>query len=225
MAQARGKSSSQKHIPIFVCVQKRRCHGHIGLHQSRLRDVTHACTTQHQADHKPVTQEGNREMQFFQLPPAHLHTGLRNTKKNIARSQGFLRFQGLAENKWRHWSKASVQAWNRLLLNKKKSKRKYLRCAGPAKHTGLRHEEHDVRKEVSRAMARFSLHPRWDLRCFYKGRICHSLRLSFFSPSMQGQLPACCKILFVSSARLCFILRILTSYALTVVLLHTCPKK
>ena len=58
-----------------------------------------------------------------------------------------------------------------------------------------------------------------------RGRICHSLRLSFcFSPSTQGQLPASCQVLFVSPARLCFILRILTSYALTVVLLHTCPK-
>ena len=59
---------------------------------------------------------------------------------------------------------------------------------------------------------------------FYRGRICRSLRLSFFPPSTQGQLPACCKILFVSQ-RDCVILRILTSYALTVVLVHACQKK
>ena len=71
-------------------------------------------------------------------------------------------------------------------------------------------------------VASSTMRPKW----FSRGRICHSLRLSFcFSPSTQGQLPACCKILFVSPARLCFILRILTSHALTVVLLHTCPKK
>ena len=46
--------------------------------------------------------------------------------------------------------------------------------------------------------------------------------LLFFSLD-EGQLPACCQILFASPARLCFILRFLMSYALTVVLLHTCP--
>ena len=61
---------------------------------------------------------------------------------------------------------------------------------------------------------------------FSRGRICHNLRLSFsFSPSTQGQLPASCQILFVLPARLCFILRILTSHALIVVLLHTCTRK
>ena len=71
-------------------------------------------------------------------------------------------------------------------------------------------------------LASSTMRPKW----FSRGRICHSLRLSFcFSPSTQGQLPASCQILFVSPARLCFILRILTSHALTVVLLHTCTKK
>ena len=72
-------------------------------------------------------------------------------------------------------------------------------------------------------LASSTMRPKW----FSRGRICHSLRFSFcFSPSTQGQLPASCQILFVSPARLCFILRILTSHALTVVLLHTClPKK
>ena len=47
---------------------------------------------------------------------------------------------------------------------------------------------------------------------FSRGRICHSLCLSFcFSPSTQGQLPASYQMLYVSPARLCFILRILTS--------------
>ena len=39
-----------------------------------------------------------------------------------------------------------------------------------------------------------------------RGRICHSFRLSFcfFSPSTQGQLPASCQILFVSTCEIVF---------------------
>ena len=52
---------------------------------------------------------------------------------------------------------------------------------------------------------------------FYRGRTCHSLRLPFFSPSTQGQLPARCKIFCVASE--------LVFHSYSHVIRTDCPKK